>query len=202
LHLTTQIFLGVLIVLWFVPSYNLRLVRHWAEAAVASAMDEDNQPESVQRRRIRQQEDRELLAIADYLRTATAEQTVVVGQDPRLRLWARRSLVVSPADIRYYYYMDAQGLQAWSQRVAEQRRLLEPPAGGPANVGALRQFAQGYGAEFVVIETKAAAAAAGDAPPWVVSPTGQWGRHWKLLAAWDASVTRPAGEPGTMPIID
>ena len=177
--------LAALMAVWLVPADNLAVPRHWVEEAVTATMAEENRPENVQKRLIRRDRHRELRAIGHWLETHTPVDTVVVCQEAPLRLWSRRSLVACRADLKYFYYLAPDRLKVWAEQVADQAEVLRPRTGQPAEPAAVERFARRYGADFVVL--RAGRPAKGDRRRWVSSPTGAWGKHWRLFRVHVAS---------------
>ncbi len=181
---TLRVAMTVFALLWLAPSDNLAVPRHGVEAAAFRALPEAERPENIQNRDDRAAGRRELRAISQWLATHTPTDTVVACVDARVRLWARRALVVGWTDLPYYSYLAPDGRRPWRRRLTEQTDLLIPRRGGAAGAAKLNQFARRYGASYIILA--AASAPPANAPDVWAGPTDpRWGEHWVLY--------RPAG---------
>ena len=174
-----RITLAAVLALWLVPSDNLAAGRQWVDRAATALMREEERSEPMRRRLTEPDRGRELEAIGMYLRHNTPIDTVVIGDQGRLRLWSQRALVVCADDVKYLYYLAPRRLEAWAAVLADQDEVLAPKSGAPIDRPRLERFALRYGAEFVVVPAAQATTAA---PPqyWVESPDQSWGGYWKL----------------------
>jgi hypothetical protein len=171
--------LAAMLAVWLVPADNLAVPRHWAEDAVAAAMSEESRPENVHNRALRRARDRELRAIGLWLQGHTPAGAAVVCEDARMRLWARRPLVVCRADVMHFCYLATDRLRDWTDLLAAQREVLRPRTSRPADLAELARFAGLHGARFAVTSV-GASPAPGDAPGLVTPPGQAWGGHWQL----------------------
>ncbi len=181
LHTIVRVALAVLAVFWLVPSPNLRQPRHWVEYAFARAVEQEQRPENVQRWISREEKLAELRYIGYWLSQETSADARLLSDEPRMRLWARRALLATSADVKYYYYLAPDRLAEWTALLEQQRDLVAPPSGAPASAEALDAFAADHGVQYIVLPATSAielpleSLAGPDVP--------LWGRYWVLYHA-------------------
>lgn len=118
-------------VVWMLPSPNLRVARLAAMEAATSFMDARERPAAnVRRHRDRDQQRAELVAIAQWARKNTSNDTVFLTDDPTFRMLSRRSIFASRDDLPYFYVLTPQELADWLPAVRDQSALFNRPVGG------------------------------------------------------------------------
>ena len=162
---------------WLGSSWNASPLRHAVQAAVRAASGDAAEPDG----------EAELRAVCRWAAAHAPTDALFLTPHAELRSFGRRSLAYCPADLRYLYHFRPERLGDWARGLAEQRRLLDPPEGSPADAGKLAALAQEYwrrrphgpGPTYVLVPADAA-------PPTgehlaEVPPDG-WGRQWRLYA--------------------
>lgn len=178
-----RVALGALAAVYLGSSFNTRPVRHIVRDAVAAVAEEeharDEGPDA----------QAELRAIARWAgrNRHTPPEAVFICGKPEIRLYARRSVLFCPADVRYLYRLAPQRLDRWAQEIRVQRKLLNPPEGTPADADRIVALVDTYwqrrsapsAPTYVLIPTRAAPGAAlrlrEIAPPGAI-----WGDHWRV----------------------
>jgi len=192
--------LAIALALWMAPSANFDAARHWVADTFAAMMAEKDRPENVEKRQTRRRRNRELRAVADWLREQTPRDTLVVCHRASLRLWSQRSLVACPTDLRYFYYLAPDRLAGWGRLVAAQRGLT-PPAGAAVDLLKVRQFARRHGADYVVLRAGQGHQGSPAGEPveglrGIDDPGDGWGTHWRLYRVEPVPAPpMPPGEP-------
>jgi len=172
------------LVVWMLPSDNLRVLRHWAYDAAAAVVDDEHTPLRVQELRTRAARQRELAAVADWARHATPVDAVFITEEAEFRMLAQRGILAAEEDLRYYYYVTPWQLQDWVDRVVAQAAALRSPA-GRVEPQALADLAVRFAPRppgpppqwYAIIP--AAAAPEPAAPLEEVTGSG-WGTHYRL----------------------
>ena len=175
---------AVLAAVYLGSSYNTRPIRHLVRDAVAAVARQEQLPDE------RAGERAELRTIARWAGPAghTHEDALFVCAEAELRLYARRSVLACPADLRYLYHLAPQRLQQWAEDVQAQRKLLEPPEGTPADADKIVAFVDTYwqrrggpaAPTYVAIPARAAPLASARLRE-IAPPAESWGRRWRLF---------------------
>jgi len=127
------------LVVWMVPSDNLRVPRHAFYRAAAALMPEEDKPRRVQKLRERTERRREMEAIAHWARNRTDNQAVFLADSTTFRMNSRRSLVAASEDVRIIYYLAPAALPSWSRQLHRQNGLIAP-AGVALDAEGIRRF--------------------------------------------------------------
>jgi len=197
--------LGVFTAVWLGSAYNTRPVRHMAQDLVTLAAG--GEP------RVRGAGADEIRAIARWAGgNNTPREAMFVTPDVRVRMYARRSVMCSPADGRYLYHMAPQRLVAWSDLLRRQRALLRPASGRPAGADGVLAFVDEYwrrsgcrpATTFLIFPVGTAPTAAGRLeeipPPRVGTGAPAWGRQWRLFRVLpETPTTAPRSGISRMP---
>lgn len=133
----------VFLAAWLAGSDNLRVPRHAmydAYDAILAGLN-PSQPPPERRHRLQAQAERELAAIADWVRRETPSDASVLADSTEFRMLSRRSIVACDSDVRYFYYMAPWRLEGWMELADRQKSLLHPPA-GRAEAEAMTAFLQ------------------------------------------------------------
>lgn len=124
-----RLILGAILMLWMIPSDNLRVARYGALDMATMSMAETDRPQAVQRHHARAAEHQEMLAIAGWSSRQTPLDAVFVTDLPEFRLHSRRAIVTCAEDVRYIYYFMPGQLKPWLDRIEQQTKLLHPHTG-------------------------------------------------------------------------
>ena len=116
----------MVLLVWLFPSPNLRPARHRALLAITELMPAEERPPAVQRYGDRARRRVELKGIAGWLREESDINAVVLADNIRLRMLARRSTVICRDDLLYEYVLTPQDLKRWMVQVQEQLAVLYP----------------------------------------------------------------------------
>ncbi len=127
------------LVVWMVPSDNLRVPRHAFYRAAAALMPEEDKPRRVQKLRERAERRNEMKAIANWARNRTDNQAVFLADSTTFRMHSRRSLVAASEDVRIIYYLEPAALRSWSRQLHRQNGLI-CPAGVALDAEGIRRF--------------------------------------------------------------
>lgn len=125
---------------WMIPSDNIRVLRHAVMNTATMFMDEADKPGNVQRHHERDNRQRELAAIADWVRESPEVDPSAMFITDRIefRMMARRSILVGEDDVSYIYRLAPKKLPQWQRWVFRQHLLLHgPQAGDPKALAAL-----------------------------------------------------------------
>lgn len=178
---------GVLLAIWAVPSDNFRVVRHAVYDLTTSFMPEADKPRRIQEIHARAEQKAELNRLAEWARSNTDAGAVFIVDDQDFRRLSRRSIFSSREDVKYFYYLQPWNLDKWGRSVADQKRLLHPPAGTRIDAMALAMFAAdmaardeyiGAGEWYVVLDAEAAPENAGQVREIVGK---DWGKRYRLF---------------------
>jgi hypothetical protein len=120
---------GAFLVVWMLPSDNLRVVRHALYFAAEAILPESARPERAEELRVQMQKDAEFRALAAWARCEkhTSRRAVFLTDQGEFRLLAQRSLFVCREDVRQIYTLAPWLLGDWTSRVRRQYEWLHEP---------------------------------------------------------------------------
>lgn len=190
--------LGLLAALYLGTSYNTHPLRHMLSDCITAVAGEEAPSEG-------ELADRELRAIASWSgddRNTPPDAMFLTprGQTAEIRLYARRAMLASRADVRHFYYLAPSRLDDWADRLARQRELLRPPVGSAASPDAIAAFVDRYWQDrgvrpadtYAIIEASHAPPAGGRLTE--IRPAGAaWGEHWRLYRVAPLAPTTAPG---------
>ncbi len=177
---------AVFMIVWMIPSDNVRYVRRLGYDLAASFMNEEDKPRKVQRYRRRRLARKELVCIARWARANTDKDAVFITDSIEFRMLSRRSIVASADDVEYIYYLAPWRLADWTARIRKMNSLLNPSS-GRADPEALRSFVtalkkekafEGAGQWYVILPARAAAQTTGMLR---CISKDDWGQHYRLF---------------------
>jgi hypothetical protein len=190
--------LAVLATAYFAASYNMMPTRNLVRACLAKL----DKPAKLTDRQMRAASDRALRELGQWAGAHTEPDAVFITPEAEFRVWARRGLLCSPADLGYIYRRAPGVLPSWSACVTAQANALGPKS-GRCDVADVVAFAEAHWADvgraplYVVISTDFAPAPGGKlaevAPP---AGTPAWDRNYwrlfRLLAKAPTTASAPA----------
>jgi len=179
---------AVLLAVWVIPADNFSYARHQAYFAATMFMKPEDKPLRVQELLREQRQRSELQGIADWLKDTdnTPIQSLVVHDNIKIRIRARRGILASSQDVRFYYYLAPWRLEEWSFLVETMKDLLRPPAGAHASGLQLKHFVDRLEgrSEYADVRQWYVILKKGDLPgdPGPIQPvtSPQWGKHYML----------------------
>ena len=180
---------AVVMLIWMLPSDNVRKLRHWALATATTFMAREDRPAAVQRHRERDERHRELVNIADWARAHTSREAMFLTDSIEFRMRARRSILVSRRDLPLFHRLTPHKLPDWYRCLYRQQELLhgaEERCDGPGLVALARDISRRCGFKegvpwYVIVRRAAAPGTA--APMTDVQPKegpARWGRYYKV----------------------
>ena len=177
--------LAAFIAAWMLPSDNLKMTRHLTYDWATSFIPEAQRPQRIQELISRQEKRDEFAEIALWARDNSDQRAVFLTDRAEFRLLARRALVATDDDVKYYYYVTPWRIDEWISRVERQRAVLRPPA-GKIDDKAVVQFVEQLKTEgFEKVTDWYAIVSAANAPmipggALEPVPTGKWGQYYAL----------------------
>ena len=119
--------LGILAVLWFLPSDNVRVIRHQAYALASTFMEQEDKPRRLGQIHERRDRQAELDVIAMWAAHETDPAAAFISNQAILRLRSGRSLPACPQDLLPVLYLQPARLGEWAGRLERINLLLQPP---------------------------------------------------------------------------
>lgn len=176
--------LAALVVGYLGSSYNARPIRHMVRDAVAALAEKEplRSDRGDKRERLRS-----IARWAGRDAHTPPDATFLCGE-AEIRLYARRSVLFCPADVRYLYHLAPQRLAQWAENLRTQRTLLNPPEGTPADADRIVAFLDTYWQQragpaaptYVLIPSRSAPPATARLQE-IALPDGTRGQHWRLF---------------------
>jgi len=176
-------------------SYNTLEVRHMIRDAITYISDKPYLPHYLTQR----QREEELQRIASWARRNTPSDSLFITDRATFRLFAKRSITTSPADLPYWLYLAPYRLNRWTKLIVKQHKLLHSSQGSTA-VREISKFIHAYltvkdispslisttfksdnpGGIYLLIRTTSAPKSTQnlkEIPP----PNNQWGQYWRIF---------------------
>jgi len=119
----------IAVLVWLVPSPNLRVGRRAALAVATGFMAAEETPANLRRQRDRADQRDELASIARWARENTSTHAVFLTDDAAFRMMSRRSIFAAGDDLPYFYALAPQKLAQWLADMRLQAAIFNPPAG-------------------------------------------------------------------------
>lgn len=185
----------MLSIIYIGSSYNTLSIRHMVRDTIATISGEHSLPHYLAQR----QKDTEFHRIALWARRNTPTDSLFITDRATFRLFARRSIIASPADLPYWIYLAPYRLNQWTKLIVKQHKLLHPSQGSMA-VPEILKFIHTYltardispslisttfksdnprGVYLLIRTTSAPKSTQNlkEIPP----PNHQWGRYWRIF---------------------
>ncbi|MBI5725773.1 MAG: hypothetical protein HZA50_17570 [Planctomycetes bacterium] len=171
----------LLLIAWFLPSDNMRILRHVMYDTATMFTDEQDKPQRVQDIHVAGLAKDELAAIANWAREKSGAQAVFIVDSDEFRMLARRAILTCRTDVDYVYYFAPNRLDDWTNSLARQYKLLQEPNSAEIsecitsfNSRAGRNIPEWY----IILPSTAGVQ---QIPNLGEIPAGKWGKHWRLF---------------------
>ncbi|MBN1942006.1 MAG: hypothetical protein JW849_01815 [Phycisphaerae bacterium] len=174
---------GLFLLIWMLPSENLRLVRHEIYDLATRFLDEADRPMRVQEIDEQDAERNELAAIADWAGSRTDVDAIFVTDQDEFRMLARRGVLVCRDDVRMFYYLAPWSLGEWTDLLLKQYQWLRPPYAPRKLQAAVSALAdtdayRGVPEWYVLLQADPTTS---PVAPLQAVPSGRWGTHWRVF---------------------
>ena len=176
-------------------SYNTLEIRRMVRDTIATISGKHALPHYLAQR----QREEELQRIALWARRNTPSDSLFITDRATFRLFARRSITASPADLPYWLYLAPYRLNQWTKLIVKQHKLLHSSQGSTA-VPEILKFIHTYltvkdispslisttfnsdtprGIYLLIRTTSAPKSTRNlkEIPP----PNNQWGQYWRIF---------------------
>ncbi|MBT7170912.1 MAG: hypothetical protein HN909_03985 [Phycisphaerales bacterium] len=117
----------VLLLAWLLPSDNCSVVRHHLYEWFTAGLRESDKPMRLQELRDRHVALREMEAIGLWLRKNTPADTLIVTNQPRMRVCARRGVLVIQSDVTMLVQHAPWLIETWHRLNSAQDRWFSKP---------------------------------------------------------------------------